>query len=259
MSQDLNQSHTRALDNLQETGTNVVYALASVFTRSLEIILRPWHSTRYFSIVTTFASSALMLLLPLLAALAEGLRNMIPFAGHSAPDIGFDIGSFAKLYFILSAVHAFRLYKRLTRPETELHSRFEGPPLPFFFLLPGSKSFFFVRIVLEPGAVFIATTILANFRIITPGLSIFLHLSALCLVVKEFIDWQQSWIRIRDLLDSRNAGPLIAKLMDNTATEAELAPIHLASFPRNLSDELRKETIVQIARAYNVRTPKTAS
>ncbi len=160
---------------------------------------------------------------------------------------------------MLSFFHGIRIYRRMIKPETELHSGFEGPPLPFFELIPGSKSLFFVRIVLEPAAVFIAATILANFHLITPGLATFLHFSALCLVMKEFIGWYQCWLEIRAILDDCNAGSLIAKLMDNRATEDEKAALRIASFPKNLSPELRKETVMHIARAYDVRLPNTES
>jgi hypothetical protein len=254
-----NPSQTMSLDQLQDAGTNIVFLFTSIFTRPLELILRPWHGSRYFSPIVIFLSSALMLLLPAFTATTQAVVGMIPFGPHFAVVPGFDIASLAKLYFMLSFFHGIRIYRRMIKPETELHSGFEGPPLPVFDFLPWGNRFFFVRIVLEPAAVFILATILANFHIITPGLATFLHFSALCLVMKEFIDWYQCWLEIRSILDARNAGPLIAKLIDNTATENEKAALHVASFPKNLTPELRKETVMHIARAYDVHLPNNES
>ncbi len=250
-----NSSQAMSLDQLQDAGTNLVFLFTSIFTRPLELILRPWHGTRYFSPIVVFLSSALMLLLPAFAATTQAVVGMIPFGPHFAIVPGFDIASLAKLYFLLSFGHGIRIYYLMIHPEKELHSRFEGPPLPIIEFLPWGLNFFFVRIVLEPLAVFIFATILANFHIITPGLATFLHFAALCLAMKEFIDWYQCTDALRDVYDARNASPIMGKLMDGTATENEKAAVHVASLPKNLSPELRRETVMHIARAYDVRLP----
>ena len=52
----------------------------------------------------------------------------------------------------------------------------------------------------------------------------------------------------------RNAGPIIAKLVDNTATEDDLATIHLASLPKDIPDDVRRDTASHIARAFSPGT-----
>jgi len=49
----------------------------------------------------------------------------------------------------------------------------------------------------------------------------------------------------------RFAGPTIAKLSENQATDEDLATIHLASFPKNLSTDLREAAVSHIARAFS--------
>ena len=44
---------------------------------------------------------------------------------------------------------------------------------------------------------------------------------------------------------------IIAKLVENQATEDDLAPIHLASFPKNLSPEMREAAVSHIARQFS--------
>jgi hypothetical protein len=58
-------------------------------------------------------------------------------------------------------------------------------------------------------------------------------------------------------MDARFAGPIIAKLVENRATEEDLATVHLASFPKNLSPDLREAAVSHIARAYSVPTEST--
>lgn len=69
--------------------------------------------------------------------------------------------------------------------------------------------------------------------------------------MKNFIAWFRAWEYIRRLLDMRINGPVIAKLVENQAAEEELAPMHLASFPKNIDPEIRKAAAMQIARAYS--------
>jgi hypothetical protein len=240
-------------DQLQDYAMGIIHTVCGSFSRPIEMMfLRPRHGTRYFNIAQITLSTLGMLLLPAFAGAADTAKNLVPFMHATPPPGFFDIGSFSRLFFLASLAHSFRLYRRMIKPETELHSQFEGPPLPFFHLLPKGRSFWFTRIVLEPLFVYIAAGILANFLIITPGLCLFLHFSALCLAIKEFVDWYANWIFIRNLLDSRNAGPLISKLVEDTATQEDLAPIHLASFPKAISPELRQEAAEYIARTYDV-------
>jgi len=255
---DMHQNtQSMSFNQLQDYAMGVIHTVCGSFSRPVEMILRPWHGTRYFNVAQITLSTLGMLLLPVFAGAADTARNLVPFM-HAAPPPGlFDIGSFSKLFFLLSFVHGFRLYRRMIRPETELHSRWEGAPLPFLHALPKSDSIWLVRIVYEPLFVFIAATILANLRLVTPGLCLFLHFSALCLALKEFVDWYANHLVIRNILDSRATGPIISKLLDNTATQEDLAPIHLASFPKGISPELRQEAATYIARTYDVNITRS--
>jgi hypothetical protein len=255
---DMHQTNPQnmSFDQLQDYAMGVIHTICGSFSRPIEMILRPWHGSRYFNVAQITLSTLGMLILPTFIAVGETATSLIPFS-HPARSIGlFDIGSFSRLFFLLSLIHGFRIYRRMIKPETELHSRWEGPPLFFFRFLPKSDSVYFVRIVLEPLFVFIAATILANLTIITPGLCLFLHFSALCLALKEFVVWYANFIYFRDILDSRAMGPIISKLLDDSATQEDLAPAHLASFPKGISPELRQDAAYYIARKYEVNIPK---
>ena len=81
--------------------------------------------------------------------------------------------------------------------EREQHSEYEGPPLPFFALLPKSQSFWFTRIVLEPCFVFRrCNRACRTFSSCSPALAAYLHFAALALAMKNFI----SWFRILGIL-----------------------------------------------------------
>jgi len=238
------------LEQMHETARNIVHNLCSIVSMPVEMILRPQYGTRYFPITVVFFSAMLMMLLPLLSATATGIVNMIPFSHASMPVGLFSIGSLSSLYFFLSILHGIRQYRLMICMELEKNSEFEGPPLPIFRLIPGSGSFWFTRIVLEPVFVFVAASLLEHSFIIQSGLSAYLHLAALMLALKSFIAWHKAWEYVRKLLDLQYVGPIIAKLVQNKATPEELASAHLASFPKNISPEMRQATGIYIARAH---------
>ena len=138
--------------------------------------------------------------------------------------------------------------------ETELHSEFEGPPLPFFALIPKSQSFWFTRIILEPCFVYLAATVLQDLFIVQAGLGAYLHVTAMALAMKNFVGWYRGWEFLRKILDMRAIAPAIAKLVEDKATQEDLAPMHLASFPKNLDPKIRKAAAAHIAQIYAPQT-----
>jgi hypothetical protein len=242
-------------NQLQNYALNFVETVCSVFTMPIEIILRPQYGTRYFPVHIFFFSALLMALLPLFSSAADSLSHVISLGAARPPSGLFGIGSLSSLYFFLTFLHGFRLWRRMICMELENHSEYEGPPLPFFNLIPGSKSFWFTRIVIEPVFVFIAASLLEGARIFQSGLATYLHLAALMLAMKSFIGWYRAWEYIRKILDARIVGPIITKLVENKATEADLAPIHLAGFPKNIAPELRQAAASHIARVFSTEIP----
>lgn len=67
--------------------------------------------------------------------------------------------------------------------------------------------------------------------------------------MKNFVSWFLTWEYLRRIFDIRNLAPLLAKLVDGTATQEDLAPVHLASFPKNLDPKLRQAAALHIAHA----------
>jgi len=244
-------SEEMRVEHLQNNAMEFVHTLCSIIAQPVEIILRPWYGTRYFEVPVTFFSAAMMLILPGIIMLFTNFMHMIPLLNIPATPGMFGLGDYARVYFLIMAFHGFRLWRRMLYMERELHSEFEGPALPFFQILPKGKSFWFVRVILEPSLILIAGIVLQDLFIAQPDLALYLKLAALALMLKQFIAWFRAWEYIRRLLDMRIAGPTIAKFVDNQATEDELAPLHLASFPKNLPPEIRQAAAVQIARSYS--------
>jgi len=248
------QSGAMNIDQLQEVAMNVVQNFCAIIAMPVEIIIRPHYGTRYYPVPVTFFACVLMILMPLFSAMATGIVNMIPFSHARAPIGLFGIGSLSQLFFLLLLIHGIRLYRRMMDMSREENSRFEGPPLPFFQLIPGTQSFWRTRIVIEPALVFIVATVLGRFFIFQSGLVTYLQIAALMLTMKSFIAWFWQWEFIRGIIDTRFAGPIIARLVENRATEEDLATVHLASFPKDLSPDLREAAVSHIARAYAVPT-----
>jgi hypothetical protein len=164
----------------------------------------------------------------------------------------FGLGSLSKLYFVLSAVHGIRLFRLMVHPEREKFSEFEGPPLPFFYALPKGDSFWFTRIVLEPAFVFIAAKVLESFFILQSGLTAYCEFAALCLCMQGYIGWYAEWRVIRKRMNAQNMAPIMAKILDNSATGEELASVHLASLPKNLPPEMREAAVAHMARVMDI-------
>jgi hypothetical protein len=239
------------LSHIQNTAVDGVEAGCSVIAMPVEIFLRPRFSTRVYTIPVFAFASMMMIGLPIMSAIFDDLMQMIPFT-HPTQTVGlFDIGSLSKLFFIALIVHGVRLYRRILNVNLEKHSRFEGDALPFFALVPGSSSWWRVRTVIEPAFVFLLSIVLKDFFLISTGLSIYLRCAALALCLKSCVSFLRSWETIRDLIDIGNAAPVLAKLVENTASSEDLAPLHLASFPQDLPESIRSQAAVNIASAYN--------
>lgn len=245
---DPGQSGNLSLNNIQETAINLVWIVCSIICRPVEMILRPQHGSRYYTVPVIFISTILMIVLPVFSSAAMMAVSMISFTHFRMPSALFDIGSLSKLYFLLSFAHGFRIWRRMLHMELEQNSTFEGPPLRFFNLLPKGPKFWFTRCVWEPVFVFVVSMVLGQMLIITPGLSLYLKLCAFALFMKSFCAWYKSWEYLRIVMDMRFTGPIIAKLSENRATESDLATIHLAGFPKNLPEDIHKATVSHIAR-----------
>jgi hypothetical protein len=250
-------SEEMRVEHLQNNAMELVYLLCSILCQPIEILLRPWYGTRYFEVPVTFFSAAMMIVGPAIMSLFTNFMQMIPLLQVPHPVGMFELGDYARLYFLLCAVHGVRLWRRMIHMEREGHSQYEGPALPFFQILPKGKSFWFVRVVLEPGFVFLAAIVLQDLFIAQSSLALYLKLAALALLMKQFIAWFRAWETMRQILDIKIAAPTMAKFAEDQASETELEPLHLASIPRNIDPDIRKATIAQIARNYSPDNPNS--
>jgi hypothetical protein len=241
------------LNQLENIATNFVELLCAIVARAPEMMLRPWFGTRYYTVLVVFGSTLLMLFLPVASLFTSAASHLLPMGMPKEPEGLFSLGAFCKLYFILCFAHAPRLWYRMLHMERELHSEFEGPALPFFQLFPMGSRFWPCRIFLEPIVVLALALLLRRLFIITAGLSTYLEISAFALGMKSFIAWYRAWEYLRTIIDTRNAAPIIGKMTDNKATEEDLATIHLAGFPKNLSPDIRQSAIAHIARVFEVK------
>ena len=237
------------LNRLQDVAMNVVYNVCGIICMPVEMALRPFYGSRYFPPMMMMFSIFMMLALPLLESLMEGFGSMIPFVPHAAPVGLFGIGTLTKWFFIGLFVHGFRTWRRMIHMDREENSLFEGPPLFIFNLLPGT--FWRVRILYEPLFLLALSIVLPNFYILQPSAAHYLTFAAFALAMKQYVAWFMQWQFLRGLIDMRNAGPIVAKFVDNTATEDDLATIHLASLPRDIPEEVRRDTAEHIARAMS--------
>lgn len=238
------------VEHLQNNAMNLVELVCDAISQPVQILIRPFYGTRFVPVPVTFLAAAEMVLLPAFSATVQSIGHMIPFVNIPVPVGMFGLGSFAELYFAVSAVHGVRLWRRMIDMSREQHSQYEGPALFFFGLLPKGRNFYFTRIIWEPLFVALSSVALQDLFIIQSPLSLYLKFAALALMMKNFIGWFRAWEYMRQILDARIAAPVIARLAEGQASEAELEPLHLASIPQSIDPEIRKATIAQIARNY---------
>jgi hypothetical protein len=244
-----------SINQLQDFAISFVFNATSIVTLPVEMVLRPAYGSRYVSPVVLFFSAMMMILVPMFFSVMTAVGSMIPFARFRGSIGLIGIWGLSRLFFLGAFIHGFRTWKRMLHPESELISYYEGPPLPFFRILP--LSFWQIRIVAEPAFVFAAAIFLPNFLILEPSAAHFLMFSAICLAMKEYLAWYLQWQFLRGLLDTRNAGPIIAKIIENRATPDELASVHLASFPKNLPDDIRRSAAIHIVTALSPKGAQT--
>jgi hypothetical protein len=257
MQQQQPQQQSPNLEQLHRIAINLVEFFCSIIAMPIEIIIRWQYGTRYFPIPVVFLSTMMMVFLPLLSQAADGVARMIPFHGAAPPPPGmFSFANFASLYFFLSFLHGFRVWRRMAYPELEHLSRWEGPPLPFFYLLPGARSHWVLRILIEPVSLFVSSIFLEHAFIIQSGLATYIRVAAVALVFKNFIFWYRAWEFIRDYLDNANMAPIVAALMQNKASPQDLAKIHLATFPK-ASPGLMAGVAARIAQAFSRTNSET--
>jgi hypothetical protein len=115
------------------------------------------------------------------------------------------------------------------------------------------------RIILEPAFVLVTAIILERTFVVQSGLATYLEVAALMLAMQNFIAWYRVWEHLRRLMDLRFAAPIIARLVDNSATEDELSTVHLASFPNNLSPDIRQAAVSHIARVFSAEAGAPAN
>jgi len=239
------------LSRLQDMAATIVYNICSIVTMPVEMALRPHYGSRYFPPIVMLFSILMMLVLPLFTGFTEAFSHMMPFVPMQQAPVGlFGMGSLTALFFIGLPIHNFRIWRRMIHPEREQYSQFEGPPLFIFNILPGT--FWMVRILYEPVFLFVLSLILPNFFILQPAAAHYFTFAAIMLAMKNYCAWYMQWQYLRGFLDVTYMGPILGKYMSNTATEEDLATVHLASLPKNLPEEVRRGTAAHIARAFSV-------
>ena len=73
------------ISRLQDVAMNVVYNVCGIICMPVEMALRIHYGSRYFPPMMMMFSIFMMLALPLLESLMQGLGSMIPFMPHAAP------------------------------------------------------------------------------------------------------------------------------------------------------------------------------
>jgi hypothetical protein len=249
------------INQLQDQMCNLVYNFCSIVTMPVEMALRPRYGSRYFSPLVLFFSAVMMIVVPVFFAVTGAIGGMIPFMRSAPPRGIIGMGDLSRYFFIGAFIHGIRIWRRMIHMEREQCSTHEGPPLPLFYLFPKGNSFWVCRIVWEPVFLILASIVLTNLLILQSSAATYLQVAAVALAMKQYVAWYQQWQYLRQIMDMRFTGPIIARLAENQATDKELAAAHLASFPKDLPSDVRRGAAQHLARIYSAQAdaPQTAS
>lgn len=243
------------INSLQDAAQNLLLFLASIVSKTADMIVRPFFGTRYYPPAVDAFAFLLLLIVASVHSAALEMTHMIPFVMGPPPPQGmFDLWWLVKISFLAQIVHRIRLFRRMVDVSREKFSWYEGPALPILKLIPGNKSFWRSRILIEPALVFAAASMLQHLFIFQSSVATFLQVSAVALCIKQSLHWYMSWQVMRDVIDATNGAPLMSAFIENSATDEELAPVHLASFPKDTTPEIRRVAAIQVARAYGQTT-----
>jgi hypothetical protein len=250
MTESQPKSQSVGIDHFHDSMINTVYNVTSIATMPVELALRPFHGTRYFSPLIMVFSAGMMIILPVFFSFAGAMASFLPTRFQASFGL-IGMWGFSRLFFLGCLIHGIRKWRLMIHMEKERSSVFEESPLFFFKWLP-KPSFWRIRIVYEPLFLIVLSTVLQNFFIIDAGAANFLQFSAIFLAMKNYTGWYMQWAYIRELMDMKFAGPIIAAMVENRETEDDLASIHMASLPNDLSPDIRKAAITHLAQVYHV-------
>lgn len=243
------------INNLQDGAENLLLFAASIVAKTADMIVRPFFGTRYYPPAVDAFAFLFLLLIAAIHSAFFSLTHVIPFVAAPPPPPGMlDLWWLVKISFLAQIFHRARLLRRMIDFSKERFSWYEGPALPFMPLIPGSKSFWRTRIFIEPALVFITASVLQHVFIFQSSLATFIQVSAVALSVKQSLHWYTTWEVTRDVIDGLNGGPIMNDFIEGRATEEELVPLHLASFPKDTTPETRRAAAIQVARAYGQNT-----
>lgn len=239
------------VNDMQDALENLLLFICSIVGKTADMAVRPFFGTRYYPPAVDAFAFLLLLFIAGIHSAFFALTHMIPLVAAPPPPPGmFDLWWLVKISFLLQIIHRIRLFRRMVDLTKEKFSWYEGPALPFVRLIPGSKSFWRTRVIIEPAFVFIAASVLQRVFIFQPSLATFIQVSAIALAAKQSLHWYMSWQVIRDAMDTSNAAPIMSAFIGNQATEEELAPVHLASFPKDTTPEVRRAAAIHVSRSY---------
>lgn len=175
-----------------------VGAVASVFTVPLELPLRRRFGTRYIKALTFFAGISIYNMVALFSVF-----GFQPGHHHSLipPAVATMIVSMAVYAGLF--IHGTRIRKWMLNMDMEAHSESDGYTHSIFMLLP-RPTWAKVRCVYEPLAVLAATAALYGIGFMPFVLTCYFSFGALCLTLKNSIDWYKEWLAIRTIRDQQN-------------------------------------------------------
>jgi len=216
----------------------VLFSILRASCVPAELIFRRGFGERHFNL-WLYSSGGLWLIL-----FASGWINIPKWLGYNVTGWmpNFAIFSIVGIFFFGSLIWELML-RKFRKINRELHTRYDGNPLPFLFKLPfakdknGNPKEYFVRQVYEPLFLILLGIIITI--TLNPQTGSWLFISALGMALKEYVKSRYTRNALLDLFDAEIASQNMKAALAGDSTE-KTQGIYIAGL---LTDEKQRKRL----------------
>jgi len=196
--------------------------LASIITLPAEmVLLRTSFATQYFNPVVVTVSWLMTQPVLIFTLVYQGVRDQSAVITIAL----------ALAYYAACVFHFLRLRRLVFNMSLEKDSHKEGPALWFFSQLPNGDTWLRTRCLYEPLLLLVIAFLMALLGANIPAL--YFGMASVALATKNVARFMESWMYVRDLLDSKNRVPQIAEIARGKQSPDTVGPYVMAALPAN--------------------------
>jgi hypothetical protein len=181
-------------------------SFAGIFTIFFEMCWRWDFGSLYLNPVVWLINMAMLSTFSYLGLAARVFKGSFHLQGA----IGMEI--ICVLFYVLSAIHAKRIWYLVEHPKEEYDSDLDGSPWWFIEWLPRGQEWRRARVIYEPVITLLVGIAFYFLHVFNVTALIYFVVGAIALAVKSFLTWCLSWYTIRRGLDNEYRSKVLASM-----------------------------------------------